>query len=229
MGYWISNSFVFCFILNFDTCPGLTGLPCPGSIGSYFIFYLFDNWDLLHWGLSSEPTSLVQGLCRSDVLWWMDLAVWQSDCSLVLIFLSPRQTNRSFLSSGGMSGIMWYQAQPGLTSLLSLLSRMTSDLLSVNLSKSHCKCFQVKISFQKRHKKPPPCVCSNILRSSPTQHVGCDTDSLQNVINRVKVNRFIFQRYFAFIHFSFQYLTYEILSQILFRDILSYLCLFFSY
>ena len=130
---------------------------------------------------------------------------------LVLIFVIPRQTNRSFLSSGGMLDIILsYQAEPGRPSLLSLLSRMTSDLLSVRLSKSHCKCFQVKISFQKRHKKPPQstvqCVCSNILRSSPTQHVHCDISPLlSSECNKQgkggELNRFIIQRYFFCIHF----------------------------
>ena len=31
---------------------------------------------------------------------------------------------------------------------------MTSDLLSVNFSKCHCKCFQLQISFHSRHKSP---------------------------------------------------------------------------
>ena len=104
--------------------------------------------------------------------------IWQSDSLTLFSFNIPHSASNQqelpLIRRNAGSDVRSSTARHDKFTLI-ILSRMTSDLLSVNLSKSHCKCFQVKISFQKRHKKPPPCVCWNILRSSRTQHVHCDT------------------------------------------------------
>ena len=154
----------FCVLLYFE----LWYLPWTALDWlDWILFYFLFIWQLGFALLSSQPTLLDRGWVGVMVCDGGPDSLTVSPC-LALIFLSPRQTYRSLLSHW-----LSYQAGPGRTSLLSLLSRMTSDLSSVSLSKSHCKCFQVRISFQKRHKKPTPCVCSNIFRSSPTQHVPC--------------------------------------------------------
>lgn len=158
MGCWISNSFVFCYILNFDTWIGFHLISIIWQLRSALLSFSF------------LPSGSGQPLKR----FLMDLTLWHPDSLLLFSFnirKSASEVSCHYQECWIFSSTV---RRSEFTVIIEQNDMRLGECHPERQSKSHCKCFQVKFPLtnviKSEHSRLPtsPCVCSNVLWSSST-------------------------------------------------------------